>query len=178
MKELLSTQPGHPGLVAALQYLEKLLRDAEASDGAFKGAIELGRLARSGVTPLEVFIELASCFCYIKDHPACLPADDGTAPRYAMARAVIGLAPRPRKTSSGSLSRTTSTTYSAKPMGPDIRAVGEMLTRTLNPVLIQVYLAIEAREANKAAVVADMRMPFAPPTAALVEELAHSCSLK
>jgi hypothetical protein len=172
VRQLFEAQSSHPGLVNMLAYLKEYLEQASRSDAGPRppaGASELARLVRHGVTPLDVLIEACACRCWLFDNPNAAPDTKST--WVAVARAVLHLAPMPRRAYRPSAkSSRASPTYARKARPTDIRAIADHLRSLLPPLVANVYTALQQRDQHKAAALEAIRQPFAPPIAVLISE--------
>lgn len=178
VRELFAGHPDHPGLVAVLQYATRWLAEAKASAGHPKvptGTEEVARLASWGVSALEVVTEACSFKVWEARNPRSCP--DGRAWTFALARAVLLLAPRPRKAyrpGKQAVKRDgPSATYATKPLTSSVEAIGNQLREVWAPFYVTVRAALDQREQQKVSVLEAMRAPFDPPRATLVDELAQ-----
>lgn len=179
VKELFQGHPDHGGLVSVTQSAARWLAAGKAAAGhpkAPRGTEEAARLASYGVLPLEVVTEACAFMVWQSRNPRACP--DDRAWTFALALAVLRLAPRPRRAyrpgnrTSHQMER--SPTYDLKPRSTSVEAVGDFLRSTWAPFFVTVRAAIEARDQQKADVLASMRAPFEPPRAVLVAEVASS----
>jgi hypothetical protein len=170
VRQLFEANPTHPGLVNMTAYLTQYLAGAAQSDSAFSGAREVGRLARHGVSPLDLLVEACSCWSYLEDNPRAVPDDRSAAT--AVARAVLQLAPRPRRAYRPSVKslREPGTTYPLKARSTDVGAVAAHLRELLAPLVVNVHAALKQREQQKARALEALRQPFEAPAAALIAE--------
>ncbi len=158
---VLDVNESHPAQLAARQYLDDLLAKATQHhradrDGVFadwKGARELARLVRHGVTSRDVLAAACAVFVHLHNSPMQTKREE----RFAIARAVFGLAPRPMRVSRARKA------YPAKARASDLHAVGVMLTEHLALmfalVLQGVAATTQADEARRLAVRAPLAVP-------------------
>jgi hypothetical protein len=166
---LLQVNADHPGLVQAVGYLSKWMADAKASERAYKGAEEVARLVRHGVTPLQVLQALAGMYCYLMACPRAVP--DQRAFDFALSRAVFALAPRPRRVTFRPGAKDGE--YALRARTSSLDAVGKHLRLVLVAFLANVRTAVEEREQRAQRAVAALRAPLVSDTAALLEEVAR-----
>jgi hypothetical protein len=166
--ELLATNNNHAGLLSALSYLRGWSERASANGRSFKGAAELDRLVRHGVTPLDMLTEAAAFWLWSDRNVHALP--DDRARDFALARAVFALAPRPRRITgrawSMSSQMTATNSYSPKPLPSALAYVGQHLRSVLGAFLTNVAMSIEQQEQQRAAEQAALRAPLRAPEAA------------
>lgn len=166
IRALLEANAGHPGLLHALRWLQHWMAQAEALDGKRRHAwaTEAARLKRHGVTPSDILAELAACWCALQDHPRATV--DDTHRNWAMGKAVLHLAPRPRRISYES-QRKGGTGYTPRIPGPALRDLAPQLTKALAPVLANLRQTLEQEQDRAQAEAALMRTPLAPSRAAI-----------
>lgn len=169
---LLASNPEHPGIVAAADWLDSLLSNAKTVAGttrhsaaSTRGSDELARLARNGVTGLQAVQAIGAVWVYLQRNPSRMPDDLSTS--YAMARAFLILAPRPRRTTTRDPKTGEKRDYALKPRQGDLRYFANLLRSNLAPLLANLWTAIQAMPTPEEAKQAAMRAPFAPPRAAI-----------
>jgi hypothetical protein len=175
VRQVFDGHPDHPGLVNMLAYLKQYLGAAGKSDTAFSGAREVGRLQRAGVSPLNFLIEACACWSHLSDNPRTVPDDRSAA--WAVARAVLQLAARPRRPYRPSAKipwREAGATYALKPRSSDIGAVSVHLRELLAPLVVNVQAALKQRDQQKVQALQALRQPFHAPTVALLAEEVNS----
>lgn len=155
----------HPGLLQVLRLLADWMARAGADEHAFKGARELARLLRHGVTPLAVATEVAAFWSWQSVHGGALPTD--RALDFALARAVFMLAPRERRVCGSrgiagtwGMKANTPQSYSPKPSAAAMAYVGRFLRQALAPFLANVLLAVGQRRELRRDPSALLRLPF------------------
>lgn len=161
-----AAHPDHPGLMQVLDYLKTWMATASGNESAYKGAREMARLARHGVTGPQVLTEVAAFHLWEGANPMAFP--DDRARDFARARAVFGLAPRTRRAvmRPGSISGTYGLpttgpkSYSVRPMPSGLAFVGKHLREAFSPLLAQVQHAVERRRVLKVDPEANLRLPF------------------
>lgn len=166
--KVFTAHPHHPGLMQALQWLQEWQARALESDHEFKGAREVARITRHGVTPLQILTELAAVVVWEAGSPHVLPDDRSR--DFAASRAIFALAPRHRRalrvrgSPHGSWGRSPSgrASYSVPPRTSSLAYVGRHLRRLFAPLLANVLAAVELNRRLKADKDAAMRLPFAP----------------
>jgi hypothetical protein len=168
--QLLAVNADHPGLRAVMSFLDGWSARACANGQAFKGAEDVARVARHGVSTMTVLTELAAFHVWLQRNPHGLP--DQRACDFAMSRAVFGLAPRPRRfVRAGGRwpvgdTMTAKNSYSPKPRASGLAYVGGHLREVLGPFLANVALSIEQQDQQKADYLSAMRAPLRAPEAA------------
>jgi hypothetical protein len=161
VQEVFQVNHDHPGLVNALQFIREWMAQAVEDGRAFPGAEELKRLMLSGVSPMEVLLEVSAFYAFSQACPHTCRTDKGW--DYAMSRAVFRLAPRPRR-------RTRKGTYAPQPRASALGHIGKHLRQVLAGFLANVQLALEAREDAKRAAMEAWRQPLRQPVTALINE--------
>lgn len=166
VSSLLASNADHPGLLQVCQFLADWMARAAADGHAFKGAQEVARLVRHGVTALQVVTEVAAFVLWHSARPTTFPTD--RAVDFALSRAVFMLAPRERRVTrtrgiSGTWGMKASGrhSYSPKPRPSALAHVGRFLREALAAFLANVRGAVEQRRAVKRDPLALHRLPFA-----------------
>lgn len=180
VRELFDGHPDHAGLVSVLQWTCRWLAEAKAAAGnpkAPQGSEEVSRLANYGISPLEVVTAACAFRVWEFRNPRACP--DEKAWVYALARAVLGLAPRPRRAyrpgTRTARQQSRQPTFALPPKASSVEAIGKLLREVWSAFYVTVWQALEQREQQKLELVAAMRAPFEPPRAALVADVA-SCT--
>lgn len=162
---LLAKNANHPGQLQALEWVRGLLAQAASNEGAYRGAEELARLSRHGVTALGILTELCAVSLYLGSNPRAVPDDRSW--DFAVSSAVFQLAPRPRRITrrpggawpvSGKVDPRR--TYAPKPRTSALAHVGLLLRQALAPFLANVQTAIESRDAQRIAFEAALTAPL------------------
>jgi hypothetical protein len=155
----------HPGQRQALDVVAGLLAQASANEQAFRGAEELARLARHGVQPLAVLTELCAVVIFLQAKPLAVPDDRSF--DFAVSSAVFKLAPRTRRFTrkAGTPWPVTreandASSYSPKARPSALANIGRLLRQSLAPLLSNVQLSLQSREAQRVAFEAAMKAPF------------------
>jgi hypothetical protein len=165
VRALLDANADHPGLKQALSWMSLWVRKAAEVSTAYKGAEEVGRLVRHGVTPSALLVEVCAIAAWLDQHPHALPSD--RARDFAISRAVFAMAPRPRRITRhasgrwGQVNRPTS--YSPKPRLSALSHVGQHLRQSLAPFLANVLTSLEDQDQHRANALAAMRAPLRAP---------------
>jgi hypothetical protein len=171
VQQLLAPRASHPGLQSALSSLDGWSARAMANARAFKGAEEVARVARHGITSLHLLTEVAAFHVWLNRNPRALP-DDDEARDFAMSRAVFALAPRPRRFTGhgarwpGAAKMTAENSYATRARTSGLRYVGQHLRQVLSPILANISVSLEQRARQEAERQAAMRAPLWPPEAA------------
>lgn len=152
----------HPGFVASLDYVRRWLQGAAADETSSKAAPELARLVREGVSPRDVLVEACAFWCYVKDNPRALP--DTRSEDFALSRAVMALAPRPRRYTREAIQKGT-TGYQMRPKFKSLDGIGAWLRSVLAFFLANVHEAVSTRDARSLATLQALRAPLTSPTA-------------
>lgn len=161
VRALLTENASHPGLVAALRFLDALMQNARAGEGlsdkaqTFPSAPEVARLARHGVQPLDILATLFGCLYWQGQHPRALP--DDRARDFALSRAVLKLAPRAVRQGKGGQR------YD-RPKFAALEHLGRFLRQELASLYPMVSQALDTQEEQQRAALAAMRAPFKVPT--------------
>lgn len=136
--KLLSLNTGHPGLTAALSWVNAWMAKGASDSLAYPGASEVGRLVAAGVTPRQLLEEVCAVSVYLHDCPFLLPSDK--ARDFALARACWNLAPRRARVSyaGGEKQRT----YD-RPSRGSLLHVGKLLRVQLAGVCLQARIGVE-----------------------------------
>lgn len=162
VRNLLEANEDHPGLQQVLTMLKAWIGRAAANESAYPGAEEVARIARHGVQPLEVLVEVCAFWSWLQLNPRAIPqggADGTRAVDFAISRAVFGLAPRPRRVSWASPGKAP---YSPKARSTALAHIGQHLRQTLAPFLVNVSHHVEPPEAKAAKAAEAMKAPFRP----------------
>lgn len=159
----------HPGYVTALDYLTRWMLGAAASEDSFKGASEIARLVRHGVSPRDLLIEVCAFWCFLQDHPRALP--DTRSEDFGISRAVMHLAPRPRRLTREAVLKGT-TGYQLRPKFSALDSLGAWLRASLAHFLVNVAEAVATKEARAVETLAQLRAPLTSPTAVYLHEAA------
>jgi len=166
---ILEVNRSHPGFVAALDYVTRWCQASLVEGTTDKAAPELARLARVAVTPLDILVEACSFWCWLQDHPRALP--DTRAEDFAMSRAVMSLAPRPRRyTAEANLKGTTG--YQLRPKFGALGAIGPRLREVLCRFFVNVAEAVSTRDTRAQEALEQLRAPLASPTAVYLDKAA------
>lgn len=178
VRDLFQGHPDHPGLLSCLKWASRWFAEADetAGKGGRKGppawSLEVSNVSRSGCSPLDLITEVAAFGVWESRHPYAMP--DFKAWTYGTGRAVIGLAPRPRRayrpTSRASKSTRGAATYPIKATPSALEVIGATIRRDLSPFILTVCRAVSGREEQKAQVLASMQMDFIAPSTALIKE--------
>ncbi len=171
VQQLLAANADHPGLRCVLSVLNDWSARASGDEAAFKGAREVARLARHGVSSLDLLTEAAAFSVWLQQNHHRLP--DQRACDFAMSRALFALAPRPRRMTRGpgggwpvTGTAPASQSYSPKPLPSGLAYVGAHLRTVLAPFLANVAHSLELQQQQQADLQAAMRAPLRAPQAA------------
>lgn len=157
VREVYHSNSSHPGLTRALAWLSAWMVEAEAKDGHHEWASEVSRVKRHGASALDVLVELASCWCYLEDHPRVTLSD--THRGWALSKAVLGLAPRPRRVTYEA-ARKGSRGYAPKAKPSALAFIGPHLVKVLGPLLINTHQSLQTESDRAKAELEAMRQPF------------------
>lgn len=168
--ELLEANADHPGLQQVLSVLSSWSAKARSNEDAFKGADEIARLARHGITSLDILSEVCACWTWLQQNPHALPVGSDRAADFAISRAVFQLAPRPRRQTRGpggywpvTVKAPANRSYSPKARPSALAYVGGHLRAILAPFLANVAHSLETREEQHEAQQAALRAPLRAP---------------
>lgn len=164
VRALLSANGDHPGLQQVLSMLKAWMATATSNESAYPGANEVARVARHGVPPMDILVEVCAFWAWLQSNPRALPQggpDGDRAVDFAVSRAVCGLAPRPRRVSWAS---PTKTSYSPKARSTSLAHIGRHLRQSLAPFLANVSHHVEPPEAKAARAAEAMKAPFFRPS--------------
>lgn len=175
VSDIFDANTAHPGYVSALDYLTKYMaRAASASDdrdGPFKGSVEINRLASFGITPRDILLELCSFWTYLHDHPRALP--DLRAEDWGLSRAVMSLAPRLRRYTSGRLALGG---YSPKPKFSSLDSIGSHMRSVLSMFFVNVAMSVTTKEQRALVTLQALKAPLASPTAVYLAQAAAAAT--
>lgn len=165
---LFATNADHPGFLQVLKFLQGWMDTATQNESAYRGAEEMARLQREGVTPMQVLTEVLAFWLWTSRPEAKAVLPSNKALDVALSRAVFGLAPRPRRVTSGitrksgtwGLSAATGSSYSPKPRCSALGYVGKYLRETLAVFLVTVGQGVEQQRALKVDPEALLKVPF------------------
>ncbi|MBE0547775.1 MAG: hypothetical protein IH627_09005 [Rubrivivax sp.] len=158
--------PDHPGLLQVLGWLGDWMAKAAQSDQAFRGAREIARVSRHGVTPLQVLTEVAAFTVWEQANQHAFP--DQRSRDFGMSRAVFGMAPRMRRACTPKGSKfgtwgqptTGPRSYAVRPLPSGLAFVGKHLREVLAPLLANITQAVELQRQIKKDPQAALRLPF------------------
>lgn len=158
VKEFLTMHSEHPGVVAALQWIDDWMESYVSSDPKLRkmdppGIDLMRRLKAYGVTPLDVLTTVASLWLYATRYPSKLPDDMRLT--YAIGIAVHKLAPAEKKQD-----WRTGKTRSVLRRGPVVRGVGMRFRDTVGALLINIATSINTRVNAKEKLKLSMAAPF------------------
>ena len=159
----------HPGLVSALDYVTRWMLGAAACEDSSKAAPEIARLVRHGISSREVLVEVCSFWCFRHDNPRALR--DTRSENFALSRAVMHLAPRPRRYTREAVQKGT-TGYQLRAKFSALDSIGAWLRSVLAFFLTNISEAVASKEARAAETLAQLRAPLASPTAVYLHEAA------
>lgn len=148
----LSEQQGHPGVKAAVEWLDGMIAAQTFSPPphlrrkyptAVRTAIYLNRLRDHEVTGFSVLATMIGLYLYQARDPKRFPIDDGTFIRFQVGRTVLKLAPVPtvRKTQRG----TVVTADEAIPFGVCLTVANALLT-PLGSFVVKCVSQIQAQD--------------------------------
>jgi hypothetical protein len=145
LRDLFALNESHAGLVEATRYLTDWMARAKANPSAFKGAVEMQRLAVGGVTARDVLVEVCAVSMYLHACPDVLPSD--RARDFAIARAVFLLAPQVQKHAwTGKRMRP----YRGRAAHSSLAYVGSHLRTVLAEFTVTAQLGVEALARTRA----------------------------
>ena len=170
VEALFQANADHQGLREVTQLVAELMQKAAVTEGAFKGARELRRLIKHGVTASRIVLEFTAVSVWLHDNRNALPSDK--ARDFCISRAIFGLAPRDRRPcGTGASSNWRAPTDSRRSYSPKARAsaldfVGRYLRQSLSAFTSNVILQVEADRARLADPIAHQRAPLRSPSVA------------
>lgn len=172
VEALLQENRDHKGVLEVTQLVSDLMLKAAASENAYKGAKEMRRMLKHGITASTVVAEFAACWLWQNENPAALPSD--TARDVCLSRCVFLLAPRERRACGTGCSipgnwrapTTGPKSYGIAPRTSALKFVGRHLRMSLSAFLANVVMHVEADRARKADPVAHQRAPMRSPAVA------------
>lgn len=167
---LVAANQNHPAVVAARSYLEGWMQTAAVDESAFKGAEQIARLVRNGVTATEVLLEVAALWSHSSTHGGLLP--DDRARDVAISRAVFRLCPLPRRQTYRSSSANHN--YALRPRASALAYVGRHLREVLAVTLVNIHSAVTARHERAAAAIREMQKPLEVDAAQVLAQQAAS----
>jgi hypothetical protein len=153
---LAAANADHPAFVQALAYVRQWMAQAAANESAFKGADHVARLVRHGVTAEALLIEVAALWSHMQSHERLLP--DTKARDFALSRAVVALAPLPRRVAHSATSK--GSEYSLRPRTSALSHIGRHLREVLAVFLVNVHQAVTSRHERAATLLESMRQPL------------------
>ena len=165
---------GHAGLVAALDYIDKWTADAANPLSTFKGAPEVARLASDGITTRDILIEASSFWCFLHDNPRALP--DTRSEDFGLSRAVMHLAPRPRRYTHEAIQKGTNG-YQMRPKFSALNCIGSHLRAVLAFFLANIAEAVSTRDTRELETLRQLRAPLASPTAVYLVDVAKQAAV-
>jgi hypothetical protein len=169
--QLFAANGDHPGLLQALRWLDDLTAQATASPSAYRGAEEFDRIARHGVSSLDVLVEVCAIWCHLAASPRACKTDHER--DVAVSRAVFRLAPRARRFSRNHLTGHESSS-APKARRSALAYAGTHLRKSLSEFLVNVAEAVKVRPDAKAEALAAMRQAFVQPSTTFIKEAAEA----
>jgi hypothetical protein len=169
VSSVLGANEAHPGFMASLDAVQQWLQAAAADESSSKVAPELARLVREGVTPRDILVEVCSFWCFLQSSPRALP--NTRAEDFAMSRAVMALAPRPRRYTHEAIKKGTAG-YQMRPAFKSLDGIGTWLRAVLAFFMVNVHEAVSTRDARSLATLQALRAPLASPTSEYLAQAA------
>lgn len=145
------------------------MHGAAAAEDSFKGAPEIARLVLHGVSPRDLLVEVCAFWCFLQDNPRALP--DKRSEDFGLSRAVMHLAPRPRRFTREAVAKGT-TGYPLRPKFSALDSLGAWLRSVLASFLVNVAEAVATKETRAAETLAQLRAPLVSPTAVYLNDAA------
>jgi len=167
--DIFTVNTTHPGLVAALDWVSRWMKEATASEAAFNGADQIARIVRHGVSPREVLTEVCSYYSFIQQNPRAHP--DSRSEAFGISRAVFQLAPMPRRITHEAMQKG-SHGYPLRPRFSALDSVGQRLRTVLSYLLANIAQAVVTRDQQAAETLHQLRAPLVSPTAVFLSEAA------
>lgn len=156
---LIAANPSHPGLSAAAAWLQSQMDAAAREDTSVAGWEEWARLKRHGVSPQDILSHVAGCFVFLAEHPHRLPDDASRS--FALARAMLALAPRPRRALGNGA------TYSPRAKPSSVSRLAKLLQAQLAPLLANIARTVREMPSPEAARGRAMSAPLQLPAPVL-----------
>lgn len=158
VKEFLTMHSEHPGVLAALQWIDDWMESYVSSDPRLRkqdppGIDLMRRMKAYGVTPLDVLTTVASLWLYSTRRPSKLPDDIRLT--YAIGIALHKLVPAEKLTDW----RTGKTRHASRKT-PVVRGVGLRIRDTVGALLINIATSINTRVNVKEKLKLTMAAPF------------------
>lgn len=168
--ELFHDNADHQGLQRALQWVKSWMAEAVALDGRNHCAAEVARVSRHGCSPLQILTELAAAYAYVVDNPRVTLTDRHR--DFTYSKAVLGLAPRPRRAS-----QTSSSTWAPKAHPRALEEVGPQMVRVLGRFLHHTHEALRSNDERAKAELAALDAQFRPTNLAVERAAAEALNL-
>ena len=165
--EIFNVNAQHPGLVSALDWVTRWMNEASESDKAFKGAEQVSRLVRHGVSAVQLLTEVCAYHTFTHENPRA--HIDSRSEAFGISRAVFQLAPMPRRVTFEAAAKG-STGYPLRPRFKALDSIGQQLRSVLSYLLANVALAVSTRDQLAAETLHQLRAPLASPTAVFLSE--------
>ena len=161
--ELFALNPDHQGTAIASGFIAQWMAEAteRTKDGSKgqHGDREVSRVARHGVTPLEVLTAVCAAHAWLARNPNALPTD--RARSFLLAKALCRCAPRPRRISTTQRHPTGRPYSSLMPARPtDVEAIGKKLQAALSMFLVNVAQSLKTSAQRELDKLDAMRQPF------------------
>jgi len=157
---LFAANPNHPGLIAAVQFVQQWMASAVAGDQSAVAHVALQQLEARGVTPQAILEAAASLYVWSRWNERALP--DQVAYDFAVSRAVLSLAPAERR--QGALG---GPPYVLPYRGADLQGIAAHFRTYLSRFMVNVYATIETEQAQRQEVARSFDAPFQAPLAVL-----------
>jgi hypothetical protein len=166
---LFASNGNHPGFLQVIKFLEGWMVKAAESESAYRGAEEIARILRAGITAKDVLVEVVAFWLFTSRPEAKAALPTTKALDVALSRAVFALSPRPRRVTSGNskkpgewwkLPHTKPSIYSPKPRVASVGYIGKFLRETLSVFIANAEHAIGQQRLVKADPDALLKAPF------------------
>jgi hypothetical protein len=151
VRSFLKRHASHVAVEAGLAWIATWIHSGDSTGDAVNQHI--ARLREAGVKPLDILTEVAAMFLYVQRYPFI---EDGTALTFAMASAVLHLAPLPTKANW----KSPKGVIWKRATGKSLRIVGETLRAALAPLLLNISKSIRALKVETKDQRGDLRAPF------------------
>ncbi len=165
VRDLFTKNPTHAGQLQALELLRLWMAQATTNESAYRGAEEVARLARHGVAPIDILVELCAVSMFLSDNPRVV--FDQRSHDFAISGAIFKLAPRPRRVTRKvgtpwgvTLAAKGTSSYAPKPRSSAMAFVGRHLRVTLAGLIANVSTSLASREERRRTFEEALTAPF------------------
>lgn len=166
--QVFDANPYHAGLLAAHAFINQWMLECSVLPDSTKAASEIALLVRHGVSTREVLIEVCAFWCFLQCEPRALP--DTRSEDFAISKAVLKLAPRPRRYTPEATKKGTQG-YEIRPKFAALDSIGALLRAALSFFLVNIAEAVANRDTRKQETLQALRAPLVSPSAVYVAEV-------